>query len=68
MKHIPYNLLDIKQIKITEKSIHWGDYEYADLLFKKKQLHCFTAERIIKLLIWKNNKIKNDKLNITGLN
>ena len=34
----------------------------------KKQLHCFTAERIIKLLIWKNDKIKNDKLNITGLN
>ena len=42
--------------------------EYADLLLNKKQLQCFTAERIIKLLILKNNKIKNDKLNITGLN
>ena len=41
---------------------------FTDLLLKKKQLQCFTAERIIKLLIWKNNKIKNDKLNITGLN
>ena len=61
-------LLDVKQINITEKPIHWGDQEYADLLINKKQLQCFTAERIIKLLIWKNNKIKNDKLNITGLN
>ena len=25
-----YNILDVKQINITEKSIHWGDQEYAD--------------------------------------
>ena len=44
-------LLDVKQINITEKSIYWGDQEYADLLDNKKKLQCFTAERIIKLLI-----------------
>ena len=41
---------------------------YADLLLNRKQLQCFTAQQIIKLLIWKNNKIKNEKLYIIGLN